>query len=166
MAWARGMRSLAVGTAALEALARDTGATIAHPLLDHALWGALAAAAPGAGFVLRDAPLAAVAGRLLPAEVVARRTKAGFDALFFHDHARALVREWRGGGVPARLVDERRLRKHWQGETPDPHTLTLLQAVWLASARDRVEQATCHQPQRVPAAGPGQPQMRQGAQPE
>jgi asparagine synthase (glutamine-hydrolysing) len=82
-----------------------------------------------------------VAGRLLPADLVARRSKASFDALFFHDHSRALVREWDGHGIPDDLVDAAALRAHWQrDETPDPHSLTLLQAVWLASAGDRVQE--------------------------
>ncbi len=38
------------------------------------------------------------------------------------------------------MVDAAALRAHWAGEVPDPHSLTLLQAAWLASAGDRVEQ--------------------------
>ena len=47
----------------------------------------------------------------------------------------------RAAGVPDDVVDADALRAHWRGpSTPDPHSLTLLQAAWLASAGDRVEQ--------------------------
>jgi asparagine synthase (glutamine-hydrolysing) len=85
--------------------------------------------------------LAALAGHLLPQEVVDRRTKAGFDAVFFNDHSRAFARDWDGAGAEMRLVDTQRLRRHWLGRAPDPHSLTLLQAAVLASAGDHVEQA-------------------------
>jgi hypothetical protein len=141
MAFSRGMRYSAVGTAALDRLAADAGAAICHPLLDLRLWSAVAEAAPRAGFATRDEALSAVAGHRLPPELVGRRTKAGFDAVFFHDHARTLAREWDGRGIPDVLVDPEALRAHWTGgQTPDPHSLTLLQAVWLASAGDRAEE--------------------------
>jgi asparagine synthase (glutamine-hydrolysing) len=113
---------------------------IAHPLLDIGVWAAVADAAPRSGFRAPDAALAAVAGHVLPTEVVSRRTKAGFDALFFGEHSRALAREWDGGDIPAELVEASALRAHWLGDAPDPHSLTLLQTVWLASAGDRVQQ--------------------------
>ena len=87
--------------------------------------------------------LSAVAGHLLPRDLVSRRTKASFDGLFFNEHSRAFVEEWRGGGVPEDLVDEAALREHWHGSTPDAHSLTLIQAAWLASARDRFHEPSC-----------------------
>jgi hypothetical protein len=127
-----GMRSTGVGTAALTLLAEDADAAIAHPLLDLRLWAAVSAAAPRRGFSPGGGALAATAGELLPAELVRRSTKASFDAVFFHDHARAVARDWSGHGVPSGLVDEARLRDHWMGEAPDAHSLTLLQAAWMA----------------------------------
>ncbi len=134
MARLRGMRYTAVGTAALDLLARDAGAAIAHPLLDARLWPALAAAAPRAGFSGVGAALALTAGHALPAELVSRRTKASFDAVFFNTHSHALAREWTGEGVPGDLVDIAALRRHWLGGKPDSHSLTLMQAAWLAAA--------------------------------
>ena len=133
MRWYRGQDSMATGRRALGLIAADAGAAIEHPLLDSGLWGAVAANAPRGGFRDRDAALTAVAGHVLPPETVSRTTKASFDALFFHDHARALVREWEGSGVPARIVDGEALRAHWHEESPDAHSYTLLQAAWLAS---------------------------------
>ena len=144
MAETRGRSSLATGVASLQKLASDAGAEIAHPMLDERLWAAVAAVAPEAGFTRGDAALAAVAGELLPKELVSRRTKASFDGVFFHDHSRALVRDWIGGGVPPDLVDEAALRAHWLGATADSHSLTLMQSVWLASTRDRVAQPSSY----------------------
>jgi asparagine synthase (glutamine-hydrolysing) len=141
MGWWRSLRYLAVGTRSLAAVAAGAGAVIEHPLLSPAVWGALAAAAPRAGFARGDAALAMVAGRLLPPELVARRTKATFDELFFSEHARALAADWEGAGVPSELVDVAALRAHWRAEAPDPHSLTLLQAAALASAGEGVQQA-------------------------
>ncbi|MDA0168632.1 asparagine synthase-related protein [Solirubrobacter taibaiensis] len=140
MAWYRGMRATATGTAALDRIAEDVGARIAHPLLDRALWGAVATAAPRAGFARRDESLRLVAGELLPEDVLTRKTKAGFDRVFFGRHARAFVARWSGAGIAETMVDVAALRQHWAGEVPDPHSLTLLQAAWLASAGDRVEE--------------------------
>jgi asparagine synthase (glutamine-hydrolysing) len=141
MAFSRGMRYMAVGTAALDRLAAGARAEIHHPLLDLGLWAAVADAAPRGGFARRDDALAAVAGARLPSELVARRTKAGFDAAFFGEHARAFANGWDGRGLANDLIDGEALRAHWcASETPDPHTLTALQAAWLASAGHRVEE--------------------------
>jgi asparagine synthase (glutamine-hydrolysing) len=143
MEMSRGMRYVTVGGEALAKLAADAGAEIAHPLRDVGVWASVAAAAPRAGFGHCDEALSAVAGHLLPDAVVSRRTKASFDALFFNEHSRAFAQEWSGGGVPDGHVDEAALRKHWRGGAPDGHSLTLIQAAWVASGRDRV-----HEPSR------------------
>jgi asparagine synthase (glutamine-hydrolysing) len=140
----RGVRYTATGCAALELLADDAGANITHPLLDLGLWAAVAAAAPRDGFARGGDALAAVAGCLLPSELISRRTKASFDAVFFNEHARAFAQEWAGGGIPAALVDEAALRAHWLADQPDPHTLNLMQAAWLSSAGDRVDEPLGH----------------------
>lgn len=138
MAFARGMRYLATGTASLEQVAAGAGAAIAHPLLDRGLWAAVAAATPHGGFARRADAIGAVAGHRLPEALVSRGTKAGFDGVFFGEHARAFARAWDGTGVPLDLVDAQALRAHWLGEAPDPHSFTLLQAAWLAG--DRVQE--------------------------
>jgi hypothetical protein len=80
----------------------------------------------------------ALFGDLLPSDVLARRSKAGFDAVFFNRHSRAFARAWDGTGVPEDLIDAEALREHWLGDAPTAQTFTLLQALWLA--RDRVQQ--------------------------
>jgi asparagine synthase (glutamine-hydrolysing) len=141
MEQARSLRYLGVGTASLALLAADAGAELAHPLLDLGLWSAVAAAAPRGGFQGPRAALRATAGHLLPDDLLSRTSKASFDAIFFHTHSRQLAEAWTGEGVPAGLVDERALRKHWLSEQPDSHSLTLVQSAWLASAGDRLDEA-------------------------
>jgi asparagine synthase (glutamine-hydrolysing) len=75
---------------------------------------------------------------LLPPDVLARRSKASFDAVFFHRHSREFASTWDGTGAPAGLVDADALRAHWRSGAPAAQTFTLLQALWLA--RDGLEQ--------------------------
>jgi hypothetical protein len=80
----------------------------------------------------------ALFGDLLPPEVLSRRSKAGFDAVFFNRHSRAFANSWDGTGAPDGLIDAAALRQHWLDGAPNAQTFTLLQALWLA--RDRVQQ--------------------------
>jgi len=118
----------------------DGRSGVCHPLLEPAVWGAVAAAVPRGGFPNGRAALAALAGHVLPSEVIERRGKARFDDVFFRHHSREFARAWDGRGVPEGVVDVAALRAHWAQAAPDPHSFTLLQAAWLASAGDRVEQ--------------------------
>jgi asparagine synthase (glutamine-hydrolysing) len=160
MAVWRALRAITTGTAALDLLARDAGASICHPLLDRGLWGAVAAAAPSTGFAGREDALRMVASHLLPADVISRRTKASFDRVFFHEHARTFASEWAGQGVPEDVVNVAALSAHWSAETADPHSLTLMQAAWIASARERGEQAVSGSGKGVPVARTREPNVR------
>jgi asparagine synthetase B (glutamine-hydrolysing) len=135
MAWMRGLRYLDLALDAIGLVAADADVELAHPLFDGALW---AAAARHGGFEDRTQGMQALFGDLLPPDVLARRSKAGFDAVFFNRHSRAFARSWDGSGTPDDLVDAGALREHWLGEAPTAQTFTLLQALWLA--RDRVQQ--------------------------
>ena len=130
------LRYLALALDAIGLVAADADVQIAHPLFDGGLWAAAAAAGGFADRTRGDA--APCSGDLLPDDVLARRSKAGFDAVFFNRHSRAFARSWDGSGVPAELVDAEALREHWLGEAPTAQTFTLLQWLWLA--RDRVQQ--------------------------
>jgi asparagine synthase (glutamine-hydrolysing) len=154
MAWVRGYRYLAVGTGSLELLARDAGATIAHPLLDPAAWAAVGRA-PGRGFAGRTAAMRALFADLLPDELLARHTKASFDEVFFGSHSAAFARSWRGTGVPTEVVDVAALREHWATGAPRPQSLTLLQSAWLAeSAREGLEEPARGDLERAPLLRP------------
>jgi asparagine synthetase B (glutamine-hydrolysing) len=153
LAWLRGATALSHGTASLAALAGDAGAAIAHPLLDHHLWSAVARTAPRGGYLARTDAMRALFAEVLPDAVLARSDKATFDELFFAAHSRALAAEWSGEGVPPALVDADALRAHWQGPSPHAHSFTLLQAAFLGSSAERVEQPRGGLREHVPAAG-------------
>ena len=70
-------------------------------------------------------------GDLLPPALLNRSTKARFDEVFWTEHSRELVADWNGEGVDSELVDLDRLREEWSKPTPEAHTFTLLQSVWL-----------------------------------
>ena len=135
MAHVRGARYLRIGTASLELLARDSGAVIGHPLLEPAVWAAVARTAPACGHLDRTRAMTAVFGPLLPGELLARKDKASFDEVFFNEHSREFAAAWEGSGVPAGLVDAEALKAHWNGDAPKAQSFSLLQAAWSAAER-------------------------------
>ena len=135
MGHVRAARYLRIGTASLALLARDSGAAIHHPLLEPAVWAAVAGSAPRGGHLDRTRAMTAVFGPLLPGELLARKDKATFDEVFFHDHSREFAAGWDGSGVPGELVDAGALRGHWSGSAPKAQSFSVLQAAWLASER-------------------------------
>ena len=160
LAWARGMRSLAIGPAALAEVASGAGAQLLNPLLDRGLWAAMADAAGPRGFDGRRHGMRVLAGALLPEELIARPGKASFDEVFFTAGARAEAAAWTGGGVPEALVDEATLAAEWARPAPMAQSFTLLQSAWLASA-DRGQEPLGRVRERVPAPRTAQPQHRQ-----
>ena len=135
MTWLRGLRYLDLALDAIAGVAADDDVALAHPLFDGGLWGAVAARG---GFADRTAGMTALFSDVLPPDVLARRSKASFDAVFFNRHSRKFARTWDGTGASAGLVDADALRAHWRGDAPAAQTFTLLQALWLA--RDGLEQ--------------------------
>ena len=135
MAWLRGLRYLDLALDAIATVAADDDVELAHPLFDAGLWSAVAARG---GFADRTTGMRALFGDLLPDDVLARRSKASFDPVFFNRHSQAFARNWDGTGAPTGLVDGEALGAHWRGGTPAAQTFTLLQALWLA--RDGIEQ--------------------------
>jgi asparagine synthase (glutamine-hydrolysing) len=161
LAWLRGGSALTRGAESLVALAADAGAAIAHPLLDRGVWAAIARAAPNGGYLGRTHAMKALFGALLPNQVLERSDKAGFDEVFFARHSRALAAAWNGEGAPADLVHLGRLRAHWAAPNPQAQSFTLLQAAFLASSPQRVEQQGRSVRERFPAAGATQAPHRQ-----
>jgi asparagine synthetase B (glutamine-hydrolysing) len=125
-------RSLSVGTASLALLAADVGVEIVHPFHEPGFIAALAGLPPGKRFATRDEAMRVLAGDLLPADVLLRRTKASFDDVFWGGHSRALLAHWHGDAVDRAVVDPERLRETWSSARPDARCFTLLQSVWLA----------------------------------
>jgi hypothetical protein len=129
------LRYLRIGLRSLDLLARDAGALISHPLARGELGAAVAAAAGWRGFERRGTAIGALFPGLLPEQLLARTSKAGFDGAFWRAHSRALAASWRGEGAEPSVVDADALRALWAGPTPDAHTYLLLQAAWVE--RDR-----------------------------
>ena len=138
----RGMRYTAVGTAALDLLAADAGAAIAHPLLDLRPVGRGRRGRSARGVHARATPRSAPSpGSCCPAELVARRTKASFDArLLQRARARARARV----GRARRPGDARRRRRAARALARSDDARSALAdaaaGAWLASAGDRVQQ--------------------------
>lgn len=125
----------------LEIVARDAGVTMAHPFLDARFVAALAHEGGTVGLGDRTEMMRHLFGDVLPADTVARPTKAYFDDPMWNVHTRGFVRAWDGAGVDHELVDVEVLRREWQRERPHFASASLLQAAWLAQVRAEVSPA-------------------------
>ena len=128
-------RDVVLPLRAMQRLASASGHTACAPFLDERFVSALARAGGASGWGTRTSVMNALACDLLPAEVIRRRDKAGFNRVFFGEESHAFAAAWSGRGVDATLVDPEALRSEWLSEAPDFRTALLLQAAWLA-ARD------------------------------
>jgi asparagine synthase (glutamine-hydrolysing) len=124
-------RGVILPSIAWERLAQASGQKILAPLLDAGFVGALARAGGRCGWGTRAATMNALAGNLLPAEVVGRETKAYFNRVFFAEQSRAFAAAWSGRGLDETLVDPEMLRREWLSDVPDIRTALLLQSAWL-----------------------------------
>ena len=140
-----------------ELLANDAGTRLAQPFLERSVLEAAAAHYGARGPVNRTEAMRELFADVLPASVVARRTKATFDEAFFSDHSRAFAAAWTGGGIDDALINADRLAAVWHSCHPDPRSFSLLQSAWLAaegtvadhrSAHGRADAATIAGPQR------------------
>jgi hypothetical protein len=120
--------------------ARDADAHLVNPLLAPAFWAAVGRLAEPHGFRSRTDGMIRLFGDLLPADVLARPTKAHFDEAMWTDTARRFAHDWDGSGVPTECVDIDALMRHWQTPAPSAHSFTLLQAAWIALAANRFEE--------------------------
>lgn len=117
---------------AMQRLARASGRRVCAPFLDPVFIAALARAGGWSGWGTRTAAMDMLAGDLLPAEVLSRKSKASFNRVFFGEASRAFASGWSGLGLDERLVDPEALRREWLSEVPDFRTSLLLQSAWLA----------------------------------
>ncbi|HEX8085995.1 MAG TPA: asparagine synthase-related protein [Solirubrobacteraceae bacterium] len=140
VAWLGRLRYVALQQRTVGALAADAGATAAHPFFHPRLLAAVAAAGGRHGFGDRTAALRALFGDLLPADVLARPTKAVFSAVWQGAATRRFAEEWDGTGVDPELVDVERLRELWRGSRSDARTSLLLHQAWLKSAPQDVDE--------------------------
>ena len=138
LAWSGGLglwwrsRYRTVLAASMDVLASGAGAQIVHPFLDEGVVAAVAGHFGAAGPSDRSFALTVLFGDVLPQAVLSRRSKAYFDEAFISDHTREFVSGWSGAGVDPTLVVSERLAEQWRSDHPDPRSLLLLQAAWLA----------------------------------
>jgi asparagine synthase (glutamine-hydrolysing) len=133
--WAAGRRATNEAVATVALLANDSGAQAHAPLLDRGFLAAIARAGGRLGFSNRTAVMAAIAGDHLPADVIARPTKALFHDVFFGPRARAFARAWDGRGVDPVLVDADALRREWLSPVPDFRSMLLVHHLWFEANR-------------------------------
>jgi asparagine synthase (glutamine-hydrolysing) len=135
--------------ASLEALATDRDVAIAHPFATAPFLAALAGLPRAQRHRTRTQAMADLVGDLLPDELICRSTKARFGDVFWTEPARELIASWTGDGVDHAIVDADRLREEWRSPAPAPHTVTLLQSVWLSRARAAAPPSAAATPARA-----------------
>jgi asparagine synthase (glutamine-hydrolysing) len=131
--WFSRRRALALTGDSLDRLARDSGAAIAHPLVDSRFLAILARAGGRFGFGDLTSIMRIHFGSLLPSAAIQRSDKATFGEVFWGPHSRKLAKLWRGRPIPCELVDARGLDDAWQEPQPKVESAALLQALSLAS---------------------------------
>jgi asparagine synthase (glutamine-hydrolysing) len=132
VAWWWRSRFHTVLSASMDALAAGAGTQVVHPFMDPSVVGAVTAHFGARGPVDRSAAMRELFGDVLPDPVLTRRSKAWFDEAFVSDESRRFAAGWTGTGVDTSLVDPERLAASWRAERPDPRSLLLMQAAWLA----------------------------------
>lgn len=135
--WEQRRRVRVLGDRAYALLARDAGVLACHPLVDPGFAGALGRAGGCRGLGDRTAIMRLLFADLLPDDVLARQTKAGFDAIFWNTASRSFAQRWTGRGLDDSLVDPDALRAEWAREPPRYRTALLLQQAWLAEEGER-----------------------------
>jgi len=128
-----GYMKVSLGSLAVLASAHDV--ELGHPFHDARFLAALAALPPARRPASRSEAMTMLVGDVLPPGLLSRSTKARFDEVFWTQYSRELVAGWQGEGVDPEIVDVDRLRAEWASPTPEAHTFTLLQSVWLTRAR-------------------------------
>lgn len=135
--WLARRRSLALGVATIDVLARDCGAVAVHPFLDPRFLAALAREGGRLGYGERTEVMRALFADVLPAEVVARRAKSSLGGGFWRETSRSFAAQWDGRGVDEELVDPVALRAAWSVPRPKIGAVAVLQSVWLAGVEGR-----------------------------
>ena len=118
--------------ASMATLAAGSGTQIVHPFMEPSVVGAAARHFGARGPADRSEAMRALFSDLLPDAVLTRRSKGFFDEAFVSEPSREFAARWDGSGVDTSLVDPERLAEVWRAEHPDPRSLLLMQAAWLA----------------------------------
>lgn len=135
LAWLTGRRYMRLAVSSLDRLGADADVRMFHPLIATAFLSSLGNWGGGTGPGDRTRAMTQLFGGLLPSAVVARRTKAVFDGAYWRSGTASFVRQWRGAGVDAELVDTEQLQRIWKDGKPTYRTTLLAQQAWLATTR-------------------------------
>ena len=114
------------------AIAADYDVVHSDPFLDPSFVFALSRSAGVLGFADRAQAMTFLASDLLPASLLRRPTKAGFNRAYFTDIARTYAKTWDGRGVDLQLVDPEALKREWLKPVPSALSTALLQAAWMS----------------------------------
>jgi len=128
--------------------AAEADVKLIHPFNTPGFLAAVAQAANEFRFANRTDAMRWLFAGLLPDEISARSTKAGFRDVFWNRHCAAFVEDWNGEGADSTLVKVDVLSALWRSPEARNHfrSCTQLQAAWLArharsqsSEGDRIE---------------------------
>jgi hypothetical protein len=114
-------------------MANGAGAEVVHPFMDPKVVASVTRRFGFRGPRSRTAAMRLLFADLLPDGILARGTKSSFDEAFISTYSRDFATGWTGGGIHDDLVDRERLASEWQSPQPDPRSMLLMQATWLAT---------------------------------
>lgn len=126
-------RAFAALDGVLTLLARDSDVAVVNPLLDRQVLSELRRVGGRRGFPNRAEAMRWLCGGLLPAQLLARTTKASFGGPLWGPSVRAFADRWDGSGVDQRYVDTEVLRIELSAPEPDFRTIMLVHQAWLAT---------------------------------
>jgi Asparagine synthase len=112
--------------------ADDAGTMLVEPFFDPRYVRAVGYHAPREGFRSRAEAMQAHFGEMLPDAVIRRADKAVFTEVSAGAGSRAFAESWDGSGIDPSLADPDEVRAAWKSERPSMHSLTMLQAGFLA----------------------------------
>lgn len=115
--------------------AAEYGHVLRHPIAEPPVVAALAAEGGRWGFPGRTNLFRRLGADLLPDAVLARRSKASFNASRWGEREREFATAYNGGAFSPDFIDEERLRQVWLSERPHPVSFFLAQIAWLHQER-------------------------------
>jgi hypothetical protein len=128
-------RGLRLYARTLSALCEPRGGSFAAPLLAPPFLAALARKGGRLGMGDRASAMRAVFSTLLSDDILSRRSKATFGAVFWGPATREFANDWDGGGINPEWVVPEALRAAWTAPTPVYGAALPLHAAWLAGDR-------------------------------
>jgi len=131
--WLARSRAVWLGGLSLSAMASDEHAAVMSPFWDPGFLAASARAWGALGPAARTHAYRALAGDLLPREVIERRTKGWYGDTWVGPASREFARSFDGAGLDRSLVDPDALRRTWREDSGLTASASLLQALWLAA---------------------------------